>query len=264
MTDRNLADLGLTAVAGDARARINAITLDSRAVKPGTLFAALPGTRWHGAEFIDPALRMGASVILTDRAGAQMGAGALARHPDTALVVAEDARAVLAMAAALFFGAQPAVMAAVTGTNGKTSVASFTRQLWSVMGRQAINVGTTGVEGAWGLPLAHTTPDAVTLQSLLAQAAAAGVTHAAMEASSHGLEQRRLDGVRLSAAGFTNLSQDHLDYHPTMDAYFEAKAGLFTRLLPEDGIAVINVDNPWGRQLLRIVEQPVIKVGAAE
>ncbi|MCB1389772.1 MAG: UDP-N-acetylmuramoyl-L-alanyl-D-glutamate--2,6-diaminopimelate ligase [Rhodobacteraceae bacterium] len=264
MTDKSLGELGLTAQSGPSRVGIKAITLDSRAVKPGTLFAALPGTRVHGAEFVEPALRMGASAILTDRKGAQIAAEALARHPDVAVVVAEDARAALAMAAALFFGAQPAVMAAVTGTNGKTSVASFTRQLWTALGHAAINVGTTGVEGAWGMPLAHTTPDSVTLQSLLAAAANAGVTHAAMEASSHGLDQRRLEGVRLSAAAFTNLTQDHLDYHESMEAYFEAKAGLFDRLLPEDGVAVINTDDPYGARLVRLVEQAVIKVGSAE
>lgn len=260
--DKSLGDLGLTARGGNAGARVRAITLDSRAVRPGTLFAALPGTRMHGAEFIDPALRMGASAILTDRDGARIAASALARHPDTALVVAEDARAALAMAAALFFGDQPATLVAVTGTNGKTSVASFARQIWTAMGLSAINIGTTGVEGAWEMPLAHTTPDSVTLQRLLAQAAAEGVTHAAMEASSHGLDQRRLEGVRLAAAGFTNLTQDHLDYHPSMEAYFQAKAGLFTRLLPPDGVAVINTDDAYGARLAGQVPQSVVRVGS--
>ena len=200
---RSLADLGLTARGAEARIRILGITADSRAVRPGTLFAALPGTRFHGAEFIEPALRMGASAVLTDRAGAARAEQALAEYPGAALVVAEDARAALAMAAALFFGAQPATMVAVTGTNGKTSVASFARQIWAAMGETAINIGTTGVEGAWEAPLSHTTPDSVTLHRVLADAAGAGVTHAAMEASSHGLDQRRLDGVRLAAAGFT-------------------------------------------------------------
>jgi UDP-N-acetylmuramoyl-L-alanyl-D-glutamate--2,6-diaminopimelate ligase len=261
MAGKSLADLGLTARSGDSAVRLGAITLDSRAVRPGTLFAALPGSRMHGAEFIDPALRMGASAILTDPAGAALAAEALARHPSVALVVAQDARAALAMAAALFFGAQPATMVAVTGTNGKTSVASFARQLWVAMGHSAINVGTTGVEGSWGAPLSHTTPDAITLQRLLAEAAAAGVTHGAMEASSHGLDQRRLDGVRLAAAGFTNLTQDHLDYHATMESYFQAKAGLFTRLLPPDAPAVINTDDPYGARLAGVLEQPVIRVG---
>ncbi len=136
--------------------------------------------------------------------------------------MAEDPRAALAWAAALWFGAQPETMVAVTGTNGKTSVATFTRQIWIALGHAAINIGTTGVEGAWDAPSAHTTPDPITLHRLLADAAAAGVTHAAMEASSHGLDQRRLDGVRLKAAGFTNFTQDHLDYH-------EHVRGLFRR-----------------------------------
>ncbi|MCB1406407.1 MAG: UDP-N-acetylmuramoyl-L-alanyl-D-glutamate--2,6-diaminopimelate ligase, partial [Rhodobacteraceae bacterium] len=187
---KSLGELGLTARSGNAQTRITAITLDSRQVRPGALFAALPGSRVHGAEFIDPALRMGASAVLTDRAGALLAAGTLTRHPEVALIVAEDARAALAMTAALWFGAQPEVMVAVTGTNGKTSVASFARQLWTALGHAAVNIGTTGVEGAWEAPMTHTTPDSVTLQSLLAQAAAEGITHAAMEASSHGLDQR--------------------------------------------------------------------------
>jgi UDP-N-acetylmuramoyl-L-alanyl-D-glutamate--2,6-diaminopimelate ligase len=143
-------------------------------------------------------------------------------------------------------------MVAVTGTNGKTSVATFTRQIWAALGHEAINIGTTGIEGAWTAPSGHTTPDPVTLQKLLAAAATGGVTHAAMEASSHGIDQRRLDGVRLRAAGFTNLTQDHLDYHGTMERYFEAKAQLFTRLLPEDGIAVVNLDGAKGSEMAEL------------
>lgn len=262
---RTLADLGLNPARGSARTVVAGLALDSRQVGPGTLFAALPGTRVHGAEFITYALRMGAGAVLTDREGARIAAEALAAHPDAALVVAEDAREAFAGAAALWFGAQPATMVAVTGTNGKTSVASFARQIWAALGHAAINVGTTGIEGAWSAPLAHTTPDALTLQSALAGAAAAGVTHAAMEASSHGLDQRRLDGVRLKAAGFTNLSQDHLDYHPDMEAYFAAKCGLFTRLLPPEASAVVNVDDPWGARLaLALGDRPVLRVGSGE
>ena len=164
------------------------------------LFAALPGARWHGAEFIGPALRLGAAAILTDAAGAKLAAEALAGSP-AALIVADDPREALAYAAALWFGAQPACMVAVTGTNGKTSVATFARQIWMALGHAAINIGTTGVEGAWEAPSSHTTPDPITLHAMLSEAAAAGITHAAMEASSHGLDQRRLDGVRLRARG---------------------------------------------------------------
>ncbi|MCC5971437.1 MAG: UDP-N-acetylmuramoyl-L-alanyl-D-glutamate--2,6-diaminopimelate ligase [Pararhodobacter sp.] len=261
---RKLNALGLTASRGNAQTDITGIALDSREVRPGFLFAGLPGTRVHGGEFIEFALRMQAGAVLTDRAGAALAAEALAAHPEVALIVAEDARETFARAAALWFAAQPECTVAVTGTNGKTSVASFTRQIWTALGHGAINVGTTGVEGAWATPLAHTTPDALTLQRILAEAAQEGITHAAMEASSHGLDQRRLDGVRLVAAGFTNLSQDHLDYHADMDAYFEAKCGLFTRLLPEDAPAVINTDDPWGARLVQMMgERPVLRVGAA-
>jgi UDP-N-acetylmuramoyl-L-alanyl-D-glutamate--2,6-diaminopimelate ligase len=266
MTDRtkSLAALGLTAQ-GQREARITGLTADSRQVRDGFLFAALPGSRLHGGEFITYALRMGAAAILTDRAGAEIARADLAGSP-VALIVAEDPRQALAMAAALWYGAQPETMVAVTGTNGKTSVASFTRQIWTELGLQAVNIGTTGIEGAFAAPSGHTTPDPVTLHRLLSEMAASGVTHAAMEASSHGLDQRRLDGVHLTAAAFTNLTQDHLDYHSTMETYFEAKAGLFDRLLPEDGTAVINLDDPKGPELVRRARargQSVITTGAA-
>jgi len=247
---KRLSDLGLTGRAGRDPV-LTGLTADSRAVGQGMLFAALPGTAVHGAGFIPAALAQGAAAILTDADGARLAATALA-GTNAALVVAEDPRAAFAGAAALWFGAQPATMVAVTGTNGKTSVASFTRQIWAALGHAAINIGTTGIEGAWEAPSSHTTPDALSLQRLLAGAAGAGVSHAAMEASSHGIDQRRLDGVRLTAAGFTNLTQDHLDYHGTMAAYFDAKARLFTRLLPEDGVAVINLDGAGGDRMAEL------------
>lgn len=245
-----VSDLGLTARSGRDPA-LSGLTVDSRAVRAGMLFAALPGSQVHGARFIAAALERGAVAILTDAAGARMAAEVLAES-EVALVVAEDPRAALACAAALWFGAQPDVMVAVTGTNGKTSVATFTRAIWAALGHEAINIGTTGIEGAWTAPSGHTTPDPITLQRLLAAAAKGGVTHAAMEASSHGIDQRRLDGVRLRAAGFTNLTQDHLDYHGTMEAYFEAKAQLFTRLLPDDAVAVVNLDGAKGSEMAEL------------
>ncbi|MEQ9259131.1 MAG: UDP-N-acetylmuramoyl-L-alanyl-D-glutamate--2,6-diaminopimelate ligase [Roseovarius sp.] len=261
---KTLAELGLTAQGG-RKPRITGIALDSREVREGFLFAALPGTKVHGASFIDTALQMGAAAILTDAEGGEMAAGPLAAS-EAALVLAEDPKQALAFAAALWFGAQPETVVAVTGTNGKTSVASFTRQIWAALGLEAINLGTTGVEGAYQAALAHTTPDPITLHRVLAEAEAAGVTHAAMEASSHGLAQKRLDGVRIAAAGFTNLSRDHLDYHADFDDYFNAKAGLFRRVLPEDGVAVINVDDPKGRDMAKIAHargQEVLRVGRA-
>lgn len=260
--EKTLGQLGLTA-RGGVDPVITGITVDSRAVKEGELFAALPGSVVHGAKFIPGALANGAAAILTDAEGAGIAAQLL-DESHVALVVVEDPRQALAYAAALWFGAQPECVVAVTGTNGKTSVASFVRQIWMELGHQAVNLGTTGVEGAWSFPLAHTTPEPVTLHRALAAAAANGVTHAAMEASSHGLEQRRLDGVHLAAAGFTNFTQDHLDYHETFEAYFSAKAGLFRRVLPDEGVAVINLDDPRGEEMRAIAAargQEVISVG---
>uniref|UniRef100_UPI0039B86438 UDP-N-acetylmuramoyl-L-alanyl-D-glutamate--2, 6-diaminopimelate ligase n=1 Tax=Albidovulum sp. TaxID=1872424 RepID=UPI0039B86438 len=173
-------------------------------------------------------------------------------------------RQVLAYTAALWFGRQPETVVAVTGTSGKTSVATFTRQIWQALGHRAANLGTMGVLGDFTAPLAHTTPEPITLHRVLRDMAEAGVTHAAMEASSHGLDQGRLDGVRLKAAAFTNFSQDHLDYHASFDEYFAAKAGLFSRVLPEEGTAVINIDDPRGREVLTIARsrgQRIMTVG---
>lgn len=261
---KSLAELGLTARDG-REARLSGISVDSRAVKPGHLFAALPGTRMHGGEFIPYALRMQAGAVLTDAQGAAIAQAALA-DAGVPLIVVQDPRQALAGAAALWFGAQPKTMVAVTGTNGKTSVASFTRQIWAELGLAAANIGTTGVEGAYSAPLNHTTPEPVTLHRLLAEMAAQGVTHAAMEASSHGLEQRRLDGVHLTAAAFTNFTQDHLDYHDGFEAYFAAKAGLFSRVLPEEGTAVINLDDSMGARMAAVARargQKLLTLGRA-
>ncbi|SFE27893.1 UDP-N-acetylmuramoylalanyl-D-glutamate--2,6-diaminopimelate ligase [Sulfitobacter brevis] len=258
----SLSSLGLTG-RGGANPDITGIAVDSREVKEGTLFAAMPGSKVHGAEFIQYALRMGAAAVLTDAKGAAIAADLMA-DAGVAVVISDAPREALALTAALWFGAQPATMIAVTGTNGKTSVSTFVRQIWIEMGLSAVNLGTTGVEGAWSAPLAHTTPEPITLHRTLAKAAANGITHAAMEASSHGLDQRRLDGVTLRAAGFTNFTQDHLDYHATFDAYFDAKAGLFARVMPEGGTAVINIDDPKGVDMVAIAKArgcEVITVG---
>ncbi|WP_297768750.1 UDP-N-acetylmuramoyl-L-alanyl-D-glutamate--2,6-diaminopimelate ligase [uncultured Roseovarius sp.] len=259
---KTLAELGLTAQAG-RQARITGLAVDSREVRADYLFAALPGTRMHGATFIEYALQQGAGAILTDAPGARIAQDALAAST-AALVIAEDPRQTLAYASALWFGAQPETMVAVTGTNGKTSVATFTRQIWDRLGFDAVNLGTTGVEGAYSAPLAHTTPEPITLHRMLAKCELAGITHAAMEASSHGLAQRRLDGVRLVAAGFTNFTQDHLDYHASFDDYFAAKAGLFGRVLPDDGVAVVNIDDRRGADMAALATargQDLITVG---
>ena len=259
---KSLAELGLTA-RGGRETQITGLAVDSRDVKPGFLFAALPGARVHGGEFIQYALRMQAAAILTDASGAEIAAGDLA-DSDVAVIVAQDPRQALAQTASLWFGAHPGTVVAVTGTNGKTSVTSFCRQIWEELDLPGVNLGTTGVEGAWTHPLKHTTPEPITLHRVLAEAAQNGITHVAMEASSHGLDQRRLDGVILAAAGFSNFSQDHLDYHETFAAYFDAKMGLFDRILAEDGVAVINFDDPKGEEVATICTargQEVIGVG---
>ncbi len=263
--EKTLAELGLAAP-GCAGVTVSGLAVDSREVREGFLFAALPGTRMHGGEFISFAIRQGAAAILTDREGARMAAAELAKA-SLPVVTAEDPRQALAYASALWFGAQPETVVAVTGTNGKTSVATFTRQLWQSMGVEAVNIGTTGVEGDFAASLAHTTPEPITLHRILADVARAGIGHAAMEASSHGLDQRRLDGVRLRAAGFTNVTQDHLDYHADFESYFRAKLGLFDRVLGEDGTAVINIDDRRGLEVAGIAEMrgcDLLTVGSCE
>lgn len=245
---KTLANLGLTSVRA-SQLLVLGLAVDSRDVRPGYLFAALPGGHVHGAEFAQYALRQGANVILSDPYGADFIAKTIPVH-EAYICVVDDPRQALAGAAALFFGGQSHVIVAVTGTNGKTSVTTFCRQIWIQMGLEAVNLGTTGVEGAWNAPLKHTTPEPITLHRVLAQAAEAGVTHVAMEASSHGLDQKRLDGVIVNVAGFTNFSQDHLDYHSTFEAYFAAKARLFERVLSPQGTAVINIDDAKGLELL--------------
>ena len=262
---QSLTALGLRAQ-GKREAQITGLAVDSREVKPGYLFAAMPGATVHGGEFIQYALRMQAAAILTDAEGARIAADELGAS-DAALIISEDPRQTLAQTASLWFGPHPETVIAITGTNGKTSVSTFCRQIWEEMDIAGVNLGTTGVEGVWTHPLNHTTPEPITLHRVMAEAAQNGVTHVAVEASSHGLEQRRLDGVLLSAAGFTNFSQDHLDYHKTFEAYFEAKMGLFKRLLPEEAPAVINLDNHKGADVQAICadhDLEVIGVGRSE
>ena len=262
---RTLSELGLTPLT-PSQTVIQGIALDSRKVADGYLFAALPGSTVHGAAYIDQVIVQGAAAILTDRAGYDLAKEAL-MSSGVDVILAEDPRAAFSSVAALWYGRMPNTIVAVTGTNGKTSVSNFCRQIWCELDYEAINIGTTGVEGAWSYPLAHTTPDPLTLHHVLASARSEGITHAAMEASSHGLDQKRLDGVRLKAAGFTNFTQDHLDYHETFEAYFEAKAGLFNRVLPDDGWVVVNVDDPKGAELINRAKsrgQNTIKVGQSE
>ncbi|HLY06524.1 MAG TPA: UDP-N-acetylmuramoyl-L-alanyl-D-glutamate--2,6-diaminopimelate ligase [Rhizomicrobium sp.] len=211
---------------------------DSRDVRPGWLFAALPGTRNDGGAFIAEAVRRGATAVL--------GAPELRAKAEALgvrFIADENPRRRLAFIAAEHFGAQPETVAAITGTNGKTSVSVFLRQIWEGLGRRAASMGTIGVVGPQGtLSLHHTTPDAIALHRLLAQLEGDGVEHLALEASSHGLDQFRLDGVRIAAGAFTNLTHDHLDYHGDVAHYLAAKLRLFRELVVDGGLAVVNAD----------------------
>ena len=223
---------------------IRGITADSRKVEAGYLFAAVPGTKADGLAFLPQALAAGAVAIMAERAPSQP-------LPDgVAFVEVANVRRALALGAAKFFPRQPETIAAVTGTSGKTSVAAFTRQVWARLGYAAASIGTVGVvtptREVYG---SLTTPDPVELQRTLDDLAGEGVTHLALEASSHGLDQHRLDGVRIGIASFTNISRDHLDYHGTIEAYFEAKMILFERLLRPGGTAVVAVDNELAPQV---------------
>jgi len=223
-------------VAGAPSIEITGVTADSRKVKPGYLFAALQGVAKDGREYIEGAIKAGAAAVLTDNRPGEWSVPA---------VKSVEPRLTLATVASTFYPRQPATLAAVTGTNGKSSTVDFLRQIWAHMGRQVASMGTLGAIGPSGrVDLGHTTPDPVAIHETLDKLAGEGVTHAAMEASSHGLAQYRLHGVKLAAGAFTNLTQDHLDYHTDFDDYRRAKMKLFTELLPKGAPAVINADSP--------------------
>jgi UDP-N-acetylmuramoyl-L-alanyl-D-glutamate--2,6-diaminopimelate ligase len=269
---RTLASLGLDGLevvgpAADRDARVAGLAVDSREVRDGHVFFAIPGTRLDGAEFAQYAVRQGAIAVVATREGVETARRDIGGLP-VPFLVTDTPRRVLALAAARFFGAQPEVMAAVTGTNGKTSTTHFLRRIWAAAGHAAAAFGTTGVEGdGFAEPLRHTTPDPIALHALLARLAAKGCTHAAMEASSHGLAQYRLDGVGLAAAALTNITRDHMDYHADHEAYVAAKLRLFTDLLPPEGTAVINADDPVfarARDAAAARGIRVIPVGAAQ
>ena len=226
---------------------VTGLAVDSRAVKPGDVFFALAGARTDGARFIDQAIASGAVAVVSDR------------MPDgdrrVPFIASSNPRRALALAAARFYPGQPAIIAAVTGTSGKTSVAAFTRQIWQHLGHAAASIGTIGIVAphreVYG---SLTTPDPIALHRSLDELAREGVTHLALEASSHGLDQYRLDGVRVTAAAFTNLSRDHMDYHPTVEHYLAAKLRLFTDLVAEGGPAVIAADHAHSAAVIEAAE----------
>ncbi len=241
----DLVDIGDT----DPNSPVAAIASDSRQVAGETLFFAVPGTKTDGAAFAADAASAGATAVVADGAAAVNGLSIPVFRTD-------NVRRALALSAARFSCGQPQTMVAVTGTAGKTSVVSFVRQIWRHAGLQAASIGTTGVNAPGRDDYGSlTTPDPISLHALLAELAASGVTHGAMEASSHGLEMYRLDGVELAAAGFTNLGRDHLDFHADAEDYHRAKMRLFRQLLPKDAPAIVFSDDPWSERTIAAAEE---------
>ena len=230
------------------------VTADSRKVKPGFLFVAIAGAKADGTHFAKQAVNAGAAAVVAEHQPAELSDA-------VAFIRVKNSRRALAHVAAKFFSRQPETIVAVTGTSGKTSVAAFTRQIWSVLGYQAASIGTIGVvspkDERYG---SLTTPDPVELHRTLDQLAGEGVTHLALEASSHGLDQYRLDGVRVAAGAFTNLSRDHLDYHPTIEAYLAAKLRLFEDLIAPGGTAVVGVDDCYAGQVIEVAKEHGLRI----
>jgi UDP-N-acetylmuramoyl-L-alanyl-D-glutamate--2,6-diaminopimelate ligase len=221
------------------------VTADSRAVRRGDVFVAIAGGKTDGLAFVAPALAAGAAAIVAERRPeVPLAQGA-------AFARVDNARRALAVMAATFFPRQPRIVVAVTGTSGKTSVASFTRQIWTTLGHRAASVGTIGVVSPRGATYSVlTTPDPVALHRTLDALAGDQVTHLAIEASSHGLDQYRLDGLRIAAGAFTNVTRDHLDYHLSFEAYFAAKLRLFEALIEPGGAAVIDADHEHAQAVI--------------
>ena len=251
-----LADLPLEGARFDPRFAglpLAGISADSRKVKPGDLFVAVPGIKSDGLSFVPQALAAGAAAVMAEKPTSVPA--------QIAFIHVANARRALALAAAAFFPRQPQTIAAVTGTSGKTSVAAFTRQIWSALGEPAASIGTIGVVSPRGEVYGSlTTPDPIELHRTLDRLAGEGVTHLALEASSHGLDQHRLDGVRVTAGAFTNLSRDHLDYHPSIEAYLAAKLRLFEALIAPGGTAVIGVDDCYAGQVVAVAIKRGLKI----
>jgi len=247
---------------------VTGLSVDSQRVAAGHVFFALAGTQRNGREFIGDAVNAGAVAVVTDAEPVAGEITKLAKDAAIPILQCENPRRVMALMAARYWTPQPGMVGAVTGTNGKTSTTEFLRQLWQRATWSAVAVGTLGITGTelvkssgalLSLP-PLTTPDSISLHATIAPLSKAGVTHLALEASSHGLEQYRLDGLNIHIAAFTNLSRDHLDHHQDMDSYFAAKKRLFTALLSEGGSAVINLDDPYSQQILDSIKDRAIVV----
>ena len=233
---------------------IAGLSADSRKVKSGYLFVAIAGAKADGTHFAKQAAAAGVAAVVAEQRPEGLPSS-------VAYIQVDNARRALALAAAKFYPRQPQTIAAVTGTSGKTSVAAFTRQIWTTLGFQSASIGTVGVVSPKGEQYGSlTTPDPVDLHRTLDRLAGEGVTHLALEASSHGLDQYRLDGVRIAAGGFTNLSRDHLDYHPTIEAYLAAKLRLFEDLIVAGGTAVVGIDDCYAGQVVDAARKRRLKI----
>ncbi len=243
---------------------IQGLTADSRKVEPGFIFAALSGEKTDGGKFIMDAIEKGATAIIASKSDKSFKEGMPLQVDLSKIVVieTENPRLVFAQITAKFYSYQPEFIVAITGSNGKTSTAHFTRQIWQRMNRTAASLGTIGVDAPGIINKAGslTTPDPVTLHNELKELEASGVTHIALEASSHGLDQYRLDGVKIKAAGFSNLTRDHMDYHKTMENYKLAKQRLFSEILENDGVAILNADVPEFKEFKQICDDNGKKV----
>lgn len=229
---------GEAVVVGMEAKEFAGLASDSREVRPGFLFAAIPGTKADGAAFVKDAVTRGAAAVLGRPEIADVVKAAGARF-----IPVDNPRLALAQAAASFYAGQPGTVAAVTGTNGKTSITVFLREIWAALGKRAASMGTIGVVTPdRAIKLQHTTPGPIEFQKLLAGLKSDGISHLALEASSHGLDQYRLDGTDIAAVAFTNITRDHLDYHPTFEAYLDAKLRLFRELARDGAVAVVNAD----------------------
>jgi UDP-N-acetylmuramoyl-L-alanyl-D-glutamate--2,6-diaminopimelate ligase len=234
---------------------VKGVSADSRTTKPGDLFVGVAGTKDDGLRFVGQALAAGAVAVMAERVPS------VPLPEGVAFIKVGNARRALSLAAAKLFARQPEVIAAVTGTSGKTSVAAFTRQIWAALGEQSASIGTVGLVSprreVYG---SLTTPDPIALHRSLDELAREGVTHLAIEASSHGLDQYRLDGVRVAAGGFTNLSRDHMDYHSTLEAYLAAKLRLFTDLVAPRGAAVVAADHEHADAVVAAAKQRKLRL----
>lgn len=231
---------------------VTGISSDSRQISNGFVFIAIKGTSIDGNQFIDDAISKGAVAIITDQDVAD---------PQVPVIRVDDSRLALAQIASRLYSKKPNLLATVTGTNGKTSVAEFVRQIWQRMGWQASSIGTLGVRsGRMEMPMPLTTPDSLMLHQALGQLCESNISHVILEASSHGIEQHRLSQLPVAVAGFTNLTRDHLDHHKTIEAYFAAKLRLFTDLLIDGGTAVINTDNDYGKTIVKAISDRQIRI----